>query len=670
MLRKSLIGLTLFTISYATFFAAASSPHPLSQNAEEKTSPHTSISQTPFSLFKKVTPQSSSHLDSLPSPVSDVSDDRPFPPSSAISIEVGISATPKAIASPYISRRHSRVSSRFSQPENASSPRAIEWAQAIYTDDNKRLNSALRFLRNGRLSDAKEAISPLFVRSTGLLRENVLLNDFQEQLATSTYGFILTQIALYDPYGDEDGSNARLAILVLKTLFNEKNERMKRSMLSPQQQAIAMSSFGIALSLSARLPEYALETEKQQSRANSILAANVFSVLFDEEEWKKPFDMLSESWKGATLSCFFRALKNFNRPAMLEEIGYYATTNYGQKYFKFLSSGEQIKWIMRCTEECTSLSDEADVLKYFFITPTGRAVLESKKDDPLMLDAIFMYYSALSQLSIEARRFLPPVPMNFYDYIHQNCDMRGAVIQDQAFMDVYRVRNWVVLNIDSILASIRHLNFNDIQKVRQFANELGLLFNNRTGQLSVKQYVKRKDEVMLNYGILRSILMGRPQEYASEEDMYHAKIATKVLEGLIRREGHTTLSKKQMSIVLFNYLNALFVSYDPAYLQMTERSISEDFKYLFQTCTFAQQKIIRLNFAKCLFEGKQYTLTIEVLAPILAKFRTDIMHPTDFQIVDLYDRAVLEKKKELGFIYTPEVKTEEKKEEEKKSDWK
>ena len=172
---------------------------------------------------------------------------------------------------------------------------------------------------------------------------------------------------MYDPYGDEDGSNARLAILVLKTLFNEKNERMKRSMLSPQQQAIAMSSFGIALSLSARLPEYALETEKQQSRANSILAANVFSVLFDEEEWKKPFDMLSESWKGATLSCFFRVLKNFNRPAMLEEIGYYTTTNYGQKYFKFLSSGEQIKWIMRCTEECTSLSDEADVLKYFFI---------------------------------------------------------------------------------------------------------------------------------------------------------------------------------------------------------------------------------------------------------------------------------------------------------------
>ncbi len=667
MLRKSLIGLTLFAISYATFFAEASSPHPLSQNAEEKTSPHTSISPTTFSLFKKVTPQSS-HLDSLPSSVSDMSDDRPFPPSSAISVEVGISATPKAIASPYISRRHSRASSRFSQPENASSPRAIEWAQAIYTDDNKRLNSALRFLRNGRLGDAKEAISPLFVRSTGLLRENVLLNDFQKQLATSTYGFILTQIALYDPYGDDDGSNARLAILVLKTLFNEKSERMKKNMLSPQQQAIAMSSFGIALSLSARLPEYALETEKQQSKASSILAANVFSELFDEEEWEKPFDMLSESWKGAALSCFFRALKNFSRPAMHEEIEYYATTNYGQKYFKLLPAGEQIKWLMRYTEECIFLFDEAYALKYFFITAAGRSVLESNKSNPLMLDAIFMYYSALNQLSIEARRLLPPVPMNFYDYIHQHCDMRGAVIQDQAFMDVYRVRNWVVLNIDGILASIRHLNFNDIQKVRKFANELGLLFNNRTGQLSVKQYVKRKDEVMLNYGILRSILMGRPQEYASEEDMYHARIATKVLEGLIRREGHTTLSKRQMSIVLFNYLNALFVSCDPAYFQMTERSISEDFKYLFRTCTFAQQEIIRLNFAKCLFEDKQYTRTIEVLAPILPKFRTDIMHPTDSQIVDLYDRSVLEKKKEWGFIYTPEVKTKEKKEKEKKSD--
>lgn len=667
MLRKSLIGLTLFAISYAMFITEASSPHPLSQNAEEKASPHTSISPSPFSPFKKVTPQSS-HLDSLPSSVSDASDDRPFPPSSSISVGVGISATPKAIASPYISRRHSRASSRFSQPENASSSRAIEWAQAIYTDDKKRLNSALRFLRNGRLSDAKEAISPLFVRSTGLLRENVLLNDFQKQLATSTYGFILTQIALYDPYGDEDGSNAKFATLVLKTLFNEESGRIKKSMLSPQQQAIAMSSFGIALSLSARLPEYALETEKQQSKANSILAANVFSELFDEEEWEKPFDMLPESWKGAALSCFFRALKNFSRPAMHEEIEYYATTNYGQKYFKLLPAGEQIKWLMRYTEECIFLFDEAYALKYFFITPAGRSVLESNKSNPLMLDAIFMYYSALSQLSIEARRLLPPVPMNFYDYIHQHCDMRGAVIQDQAFMDVYRVRNWVVLNIDGILASIRHLNFNDIQKVRKFANELGLLFNNRTGQLNVKQYVKRKDEVMLNYGILRSILMGRHQEYASEEDMYHARIATKVLEGLIRREGHTTLSKRQMSIVLFNYLNALFVSCDPAYLQMTERSISEDFKYLFRICTFAQQEIIRLNFAKYLFEEKQYTRTIEVLAPILPKFRTDIMHPTDSQIVDLYDRAVLEKKKEWGFIYTPEVKTKEKKEKEKKSD--
>lgn len=646
MLRKSLIGLTLFTISYAAFVAEASSPLPLSQNSKEKASPHhKSISPSPFSSFQKVTPKSFP----LYFQPSSFSDDSSFPPSSSISVETGTLAFPKAIASPYISRRHSRASSRFSQSENVSSPRTREWARSIfYTDDNKRLNSTSSFLRNGRLGDAKEAISPLFVRSTGLLRENVLLNDFQKQLAISMYGFILSQIAWYDPYGDDDGSNARLAILVLKTLFNEESGRIKRSMLSPQQQAIAMSSFGIALSLTARLPEDALEIEKQQSRENSILAANVFSELFNKKEWEKPFDRLSESWKGAALSCFFSALNNFNQPAMLEEVGYYVTTNYGQKYFRFLPAKEQIKWIMRYTEEWTSPFDEANALKYFFITPAGRAVLESKKDDPLMIDAIFMYYSALSQLFIEARRSLPPVPMDFYDDIHQRCDMRGDVIQDQAFMDVYRVRNQVVLNIDGILASIRHLNFSDIQRVRQFANELGLLFNNRTGQLSVKQYVKRKDEVILNYGILRSILMGRPQEYSSEEDMYHARIATIVLEILIRRKEHTTLSKGQMSIALFNYLNALFVSIDPAYLQMTERSISGDLQYLFRTCTLAQQKIIRLNFAKCLLKYKQYARAIEVLSPILPKFRTDAMHPTDSQIVDLYDRSVQEKKKELS----------------------
>lgn len=279
-------------------------------------------------------------------------------------------------------------------------------------------------------------------------------------------------------------------------------------------------------------------------------------------------------------------------------------------------------------------SERANIFQLFITKSKGRAILLKYADTPFMKNAMFAYYRALCEqmkqdskkqrerratLPGEISSFLPLVPVEFRESIFMRCKAEKIDFYSEMIGGRTRVQS-VISDLGRIRVAVDHLNYKAVEKNRELADKLSLLFDDETGNLCV-HLKKNKERTILDYAVVLSSLFSRMQSVPpSEEEQLNAAKIVRVAgyffdeHGIAQISRLERLSSRNQGLLLFTYANALNASNNPIYETFATQLLSGGLsKKFYEYCTLHQQIRVRMSYAQHLYDMGKFRKAMRVL---------------------------------------------------------